>query len=50
MRERGKDKQITHTTTQVRVVYMYTPSLDGVGVCTENTTHQEVLVGVAVEQ
>ena len=30
MRERGKDKQITHTTTQVTVVYMYTPSLDGV--------------------
>ena len=32
MRERGKDKQITHTTTHVTVVYMYTPSLDGVGV------------------
>ena len=35
MRERGKDKMIKHTTTttttpQVTVVYMYTPSLDGV--------------------
>ena len=47
MRESWKDKQITHTTPQVTVVYM---SLDGVGVCTENTTHQEVLVAVAVEQ
>ena len=41
MRERGKDNNTS---------YMCTLSLDSVGVCTENTTHEEVLVGVAVER
>ena len=47
MRERGKDKQITHTT-----IYRHKHSnkANSSNTCKHNITHQEVLVGVAVEQ